>query len=171
MTTPRHALALAAGLLLACASSDPGSPLPALPGDAVPLEELRASPPPPLSLTWNTGFEDPSRLVIRTPEAWGEAWARIWERGSYKPALPTADFDTEMVVLVAMGSRPSGGYDILLTSAAVQDGVLRIGVAELSPGRGCAAIDAITTPVAAARLTRFDGPIEFVETSRAHDCE
>src|SRR3989449_7164992 len=56
-----------------------------------------------------SGFGDSTNLVIADSYTWAVTWARLYASLRPRPLLPTVDFRTERVVLVALGGRSSGG--------------------------------------------------------------
>jgi hypothetical protein len=161
----------AALLLIALASGVLGCTQPLAPEPLttpVPVVRLRAEPYP---LTFSSGLTQPQRLVIRDPAAWTEVWAAVWLRHSPLPELPQVDFAREMLVVVALGERPTGGYGILVDSAAAKPGGLTIWVRTISPGPGCAVTPAVSQPVDIARLPRSEGVVRFQDRSEEHACQ
>jgi hypothetical protein len=142
-----------------------------LPGSPVAVSEYQLGrPPPPADLHQYSGYTDPARLIIRSQTEWASAWVRINDGAHPMPPLPEVNFDTDMVVLAAAGTRPSGGFDITITDAALDAGALRVGVVETTPGAGCFVAAVITFPVAVARVARHDGPVEFVDATVGVPC-
>jgi hypothetical protein len=152
-------------------SSGAHSPFVSLPGTSVPVTEIPLEPPPAPAYASRSGYAEPARLVLRSQEEWTSAWATIHEGVTPPPDLPAVDFGAELVALAALGTRPSGGFGVAVTNAAADAGTLRIGVVESMPGPGCFTTTAITQPVAAARMPRHEGPVEFVDLSIAVRCE
>jgi len=85
---------------------------------------------------FNTGINQQERLVIGDADAWAAFWARMYANRSPVPERPAVDFSKEVIVAVAMGARPSGGYAILVSGAKRQAGVLVIDVTSRSLGPG-----------------------------------
>src|SRR2546430_14158779 len=56
-----------------------------------------------------SGFGDSTNLVIADSYTLAVTWARLYASLRPRPLLPTADFRTERVVLVALGGRSTGG--------------------------------------------------------------
>jgi hypothetical protein len=117
-----------------------------------------------------SGYTERERLVIRTPEQWSAAWARITQGSSSAPSAPAVDFDHEMVVLVAMGRRPTGGYSITVDGVYDSGGRIFAEVREKSPGAGCIVTQAFTAPIDAVRVPRRDGTVIFVERAETVVC-
>ena len=139
-----------------------------LAGRAIPIVRLRAEPH---SFAFNSGYEEPARLVIRDGASWQAAWAQTHANMSPVPPLPAVDFSTDMIVLVAMGWRPSGGYQILVEGASElgADGAV-VAVSSTSPGVRCFVTAALTEPVDIVRMPRRDGEIRFTERSGVTNC-
>lgn len=158
MRAPKVLLAL---LLAAC--GDPW--LAALPPDARAVSFRSLGP-------WNyTNMAASRRLVVTNRTDWVAVWAQI--QGSHSPAapLPAVDFGEEMVVVAAMGTRPTGGYRITIEHVAADSGTVYVDVLESSPGGSCVVTDALTQPVAAAIVAGAPfAAVRFVERSEKHDC-
>jgi hypothetical protein len=76
-----------------------------------------------------------------------------------------------MVVVVALGSRSTGGYSILIDGANEGENAgLVITVRSISP-ENCVVTAAFTQPVDVARLPRRDGSVVFLERSEVHTCQ
>jgi hypothetical protein len=153
-------------LVAACASSEVST---SPPGSSIPIVRLRSEP---YSFTFVSGFDEPSRLVVRDLATWQAAWTRTFRGASPIPPLPDIDFSREMVVLVALGSHSSGGYGILIDGAS-EAGVQGVDLAvhSISPGPKCGVTGAFTQPVDIARMPRRDGAIRFLERNEVTHCE
>ena len=157
--------------LLACQGTDQPAVFSGIPksqtGDPLTLIRLR---PESTAFLQNSGVTAAENLVVRDAAAWSALWQRMFATRSPQPPLPDVDFSQEMIVATALGSRTSGGHNVLLTDAAEdQDGV-HIGVIETSPGAGCAVTLAFTQPIDLARVTRRDGAVSFHVTRRVENC-
>jgi len=129
---------------------------------------LRAEP---YSFTFYSGLVEPQRLVVRDPATWSQVWATIWRNQSPTPPLPDHDFARDMLVVVALGQRSTGGYSILIDSAeATSDGVTVL-VRAVVPGAGCGVTLALTQPVDIARLPRTDATVKFRDRTVQQFCQ
>jgi hypothetical protein len=137
-------------------------------GPSIPMVRLRADP---YSFTSSSGLDKPARIVVRDDATWRTLWSQINLGGAPVP-LPAIDFSREMIVVVALGSRSTGGYSILLedASAGANDGTA-ITVRSMSPGPGCGVTLAFTQPVDIARLPLRQGEVRFVERAQVFDCK
>ncbi len=71
---------------------------------------------------------------------------------------PSVDFRTEMVVLVALGTRGSSGYTVDIQDVRRSGEQLSIQAIETTPGK-CAALTVITCPWAAVVVPRSDATV------------
>lgn len=138
-------------------------------GPQVPIVRLRAEP---YSFTFYSGITSSERIVVRDADSWRSVWAEIYKGYTPTPALPQVDFAQEMIVVAALGSRPTGGFGILFDDANEGDGgstVVR--VRTISPHSNCGVTTAVTSPVDIARLPRRDGGVHFVDRAVIHTCD
>lgn len=168
MSLRRHGAALALASTLACFAHPLTGPAFDFPGAVdVPLARFRSDG---ATFSDNSGFTQPARLVVRDAAAWRDAWATIWQGYGTVPPLPAVDFSREIVLVAALGQRPSGGYSILVDSAATRDGELFVRVRSIAPGARCGTTTALTSPVDVVRVpVRVIVPA-WIEYSVATDC-
>ena len=96
-----------------------------------------------------SGITDARSSVISDSAAWQAAWSDLSGGGMPVRSVPAVDFSAQSVLLVAMGSRPSGAYSISIDSLArwaTRDTVFVTGT---SPGSRCIVTAALTAPVEA----------------------
>jgi hypothetical protein len=81
------------------------------------------------------------------------------------------DFTKAVVVAVAAGQRPSGGYEIAVDHVSQTDGELAVQVVETTPGPNCITsssstqpVDVVVVPVVAPRNW------SFVERKEVRSC-
>ncbi len=136
-------------------------------GEPVPITRLRAESYP---FAFSSGLSDSLRLVIRDAATWRNTWEQMHRNHSPQPPLPEVDFEREMLIVAALGTRPSGGYGILLESAHEHPSHLVATIRKTSPGAGCVVTAALTQPVDIARLARREKPVHFREIHTVHEC-
>src|SRR6476646_3051450 len=126
----------AVAVSVGCAGSDATQPV----GTPLQLVRLRAEP---YSFAFYSGFDTPTRVVVRDAVTWQAVWHQIYLRISPVPPVPAIDFSRQMVVVAALGSRSTGGYSILLDGAteAANDGIA-VTVNSSSPGSNCIVTEA-----------------------------
>jgi hypothetical protein len=137
------------------------------PGQNVPIVRLRAEP---YAFTFVSGLDEPAQLVVRDAVTWQAIWTQINLRTSPVP-LPAVDFSREMIVVAALGSRSTGGYNILITGASEAEGGGTVfTINSVSPGSRCGTTQAFTQPVDIARVPLRTGVDRFIEVKRVTDC-
>jgi hypothetical protein len=160
-------LALAGGLLLsACGGS-------AAPQEAETLESPIATQDAGKQrlLFRNTGLREPARQLVRDRAAWESLWRTLHGPIDPTPPLPAIDFSREMLVVAALGSRPSGGYAVDVGVPVQQsDGALEAVVVETVPGDGCPVTLAMTTPAVVLRTSLLPGALRTVERQAQGTC-
>ncbi|MBW4933928.1 protease complex subunit PrcB family protein [Marinobacter sp. F4206] len=75
--------------------------------------------------------------------------------GRSLPLAPLREirFDSEHVILAALGQKPTGGYSITLAGSVIEDEVLELKVKIQEPEPGMMVTQALTTPCAAIGVT------------------
>jgi hypothetical protein len=116
------------------------------------------------------GVHDPMRTVIRDSVAWRELWERINRPFMPQPALPAIDFAREMIVVAALGSRPNGGYDVVIQGAEQDSAGIEISVRVAAPASGCPTAAVVTQPIDLARVPVSDQPVRFREQNVVVAC-
>lgn len=117
-----------------------------------------------------SGVTTAEDFVIRDAAAWNDLWQRIYATQTPVPPLPAIDFSQEMVIASALGSQPSGGFDVLLSDAAQDSSGVVIAVRATSPGAHCIVTLALTQPIDVARLAKTDGAVRFEKSAQPVDC-
>ena len=108
--------------------------------------------------------------MIRDQASWQVAWANLYIGMSPIVAPPPIDFSRSTVILVALGTQPSGGYDITVSRLARDAGVLYVQVTSTSPGDKCFVTAVLTQPVDVVVVPHTVGRAVFVERKAVHEC-
>ena len=154
---PLGRLALAASLAAACAGAAPADENDAEQRLRTVLAESRS------------GLASARREVVRDAASWARLWAEIHDERSPAPPLPAVDFAREMLVVAALGTRPSGGYSVAVQKVVVHGDTLDVSVLESCPARDAMVTMALTQPVHVVRLPRIVGTPAF-HVVRAPSC-
>jgi hypothetical protein len=107
------------------------------------------------------------RKVVRDSADWSETWRFI--RGNAIEKLPAVDFAKNVVVIAALGSRVSTGYDITVDSAAVTRSAQLIFV-RVTSNDSCPGGAMETQPLDVVRVRRTVLPVRFVEDTVQVKC-
>jgi hypothetical protein len=89
-----------------------------------------------------TGIGESRRLIIRDANAWAAFWSELGVGDR-----PAVDFTRDVVVAVAAGQRPTGGYEIAVDRVRQANGELTVEVVETTPGPNCRTTTSLTQPV------------------------
>jgi hypothetical protein len=169
MTLSLSTRTAAALIFLAACQAPPQDAAPETPGAATDLTLTRFRSAP-FAFAQYSGYDTPTQLVIRDQAAWTQAWLTLHARLQPVPPIPAVDFDRESVVLVALGTRNTGGYNVLLESASLDGGQVHLTVRQSAPGASCITTQALTQPVDLARLTRRPEPVTFDVRAQVQEC-
>jgi len=131
----------------------------------VPLRFGGTRPPP---VPWFHSFPTKTsfREVIKTREEFSDFWKRLLAPVPPRkwPPMPEIDFAKEMVVIAAMGERPSSGYGIMIDGACECDGQVEVYVSSNENTCGGGGLAVVTAPADAVKLPQTNLPIVFRET-------
>lgn len=116
-----------------------------------------------------SGLHSERLMAIRNSGEWLGQWRRINARQD-PPPLPAVDFSREMLLMAAMGRQPTGGYRVVIDKVIEQSGELLAFVRFVSPGRGCGAIAAVTSPADIVRVPVSPKNVRWVVERQAADC-
>jgi hypothetical protein len=117
-----------------------------------------------------SGLSDSGGYAVRTPDQWAGVWAKATRGQQPAAAAPTVDFSRNMVLLVAMGTRPSGGYTARIDRVYDADGT-RVVEATFTSPQNCLTIAAITAPCAAVIAPTTAAPVRFVTKAEVRRCQ
>jgi hypothetical protein len=106
------------------------------------------------------------RLVVRDSTSWGRAWTHL----GVTTALPLVNFSNQMVIIAAMGTLGSAGYEITIDSVATTGSGYSIFVRTREPAEDCGVAATVTQPVDVVRVPRRVLPTRFVESTEVHRC-
>jgi hypothetical protein len=113
-----------------------------------------------------TGIGESRRLVIRDVNAWAQFWSELGVGDR-----PSVDFNHDVVVAVASGQRPTGGYEIAVDRVTQANGELTVEVVERTPGPNCMTTASLTQPVDVVVVPAAETKsLSFLERKEIRDC-
>ncbi|HEY6829538.1 MAG TPA: protease complex subunit PrcB family protein [Gemmatimonadaceae bacterium] len=133
----------------------------------VPLTRLREGSS---AFTSYSGLADSALLVVRDSSAWQELWQRVNRPFIPAPPVPTIDFQQEMIVVAALGRRPTAGHDVVIEGAEQDSAGIQILVRRSEPAPGCPVAAAVTQPVDLARMRADRRAVRFRERQVVVPC-
>ena len=119
---------------------------------------------------FSSGIHDERQIDIRSSAEWEAQWRRMTARYGNPPPPPPVDFAREMVLMAAMGNRPTGGYRVVIDRVLPRPDALEAFVRHISPGPRCGTTQAITSPVDLVRVPATDKPVRWVVEQEVVDC-
>ncbi len=141
-------------------------------GKSIPVSVLNVSgvrySEPRLTSVLHGGIAERSRLVIRDRDAFKKLWDQIVGVQSDKQPLPDVDFSREILVVAAMGERPSGGFEIIVDRACEVDNHLEVFVRSVDFSSCGMQVQVLTAPVDIVRIPRTELSVVFRETEVSH---
>ena len=117
-----------------------------------------------------SGIPEQRLLAIRTHAEWHGHWSRITLPIGNRSPTPDVDFPREMLLMAAMGRQSSGGYRVSIDKVVDAGDELLAFVRFISPGPGCGAIGAITSPVDIVRLPTSQKNVRWVVDREISNC-
>jgi hypothetical protein len=111
-------------------------------------------------------------FVARTAEEWAALWRTLTSRCvSPRPPVPEVDWAAEMVLVVALGMRPTGGYDLRIEEVRGGPEGIEVYARESRPGSSCFVTQALTYPVHAVALPPRAGAVRLFLQVETVECE
>ena len=101
---------------------------------------------------------------------WRQLWERINQPFFPRPALPSIDFRREMIVVAALGKRPSAGYDVVIEGVEQDSIGIEVALRRAAPAPGCPVSAVMTQPLDLARIPASDQPVRFRERTVVVPC-
>ncbi len=101
---------------------------------------------------YRSGIRESLQTVIRNRAEWQKLWQKHVSIQSNSPPPPAMDFSNELIIAVFLGEKPTGGYEIEITSAQRSDSILTVSFIEKRPKPGGMQIQALTQPFHIARV-------------------
>jgi len=145
---------LVAALAAAQVPRTPQPPPPTPPGGASPLARVAKGD--------MSGVQIMRQVTVRT----AAEWQKLWKEHSPDEKMPSVDFNSQMVVGIFLGSKPSAGYQVEILNVRPEGHELVVEYAQKQPGRGMMTAQILTEPFDLVAVPKHAGPVRFVEVSR-----
>src|SRR5205085_3863327 len=107
-----------------------------------------------------SGYTEQAAVVVRDQAGVVTAWRTI-NNGVPGNPPPNVDLSKQMVVVLALGERNTGGYQIKFDAMTVETGGAVIQYTTTSPAPECGNTQMVTSPVDVVSVPRVDGEIRF----------
>ncbi|MES2525045.1 MAG: protease complex subunit PrcB family protein [Gemmatimonadota bacterium] len=169
--SPAHSSLLrtaALGAILCGCTATPGNGAPSTTTETTVTPSI-AQPMTRVYSAATSGFTEPAELVLRDQAALDDAWRTLHSRLPGNPA-PAVDLSTRMVVVVALGSRNTGGHGVRVDSVTSDGTRTTVHYTATAPGTSCMTTQMITSPVDIVSVARREGAVRFERRSVVQPC-
>jgi hypothetical protein len=140
---------------------------PPLDGATMTSEQLEVTP---IYNAMVSGFSAPAEMVLRNEQALQNAMNEARHDVLVEETPISVDFSRQMVILVATGTRSSGGHAIRIDEVNRQNGGMLVRYTVVRPGPDCMTTQMITSPVTAVSVPRVEGAITFDRREVVENC-
>lgn len=105
-----------------------------------------------------SGWTRAQRVLVRDEASWEQLWGRVHTPLASPPPVPPVDFSRQVVVGVAIGSRPTGGFAVDIIGVKRVGDRLIVRLRETQPAPGSMVTEAFTQPYALV-VVDLEGPV------------
>lgn len=123
-----------------------------------------------VSKNTNSGFEKLTEQVIQNKVDFEKAWAIAWSHFSDPTPIPEVNFENETVVLVALGMRNNGGFQLNINTVHELGNVLTINYTETTPNPKCSNTQAIVFPYEFISIPKTSKKVTFNSSQQMGSC-
>jgi hypothetical protein len=110
--------------------------------------------------------------ILRDDDAYASFWERLHANQESPPERPAVDFEERVVVAIALGKRPTGGYGVKIDEVLAEEGggEMKVKFTETVPGDECFVTQAQTSPYVLATVEAQDEPFTFEGSEETRPC-
>ena len=113
--------------------------------------------------TFHSGISEKRREIVRDQAGWTRLWAEIHAGQTPAEPAPAVDFSQHMLIVAALGTRPTGGFAVKVRGVATRGDLLEVAVLETCPPPGAMVTTALTQPVEVVRVPKLPQQPTFME--------
>ncbi|MGE0561608.1 MAG: protease complex subunit PrcB family protein [Flavobacteriales bacterium] len=118
----------------------------------------------------NSGFENLTERTINNTTDFKKAWDTAWSHFTDPNPAPSIDFNTETVILIALGAKNNGGYQLKINSVHEQDNELTVNYTEITSNPKCTNTQAIVFPYEFISIPKTSKKIIFKSSQQVGSC-
>jgi protease stability complex PrcB-like protein len=105
----------------------------------------------------NSNIDTARQVTVRS----AVDFATLWKSHAADRKMPDVDFNSNMVVGIFLGSRPTAGFAVEIVSAQPEGGALIVKYKEARPSRDAISAQVITTPFHLVAVPKAEGTVRF----------
>jgi len=103
--------------------------------------------------------------IVREVGAWQAMWSALGRNQLPAQEAPTVDFQRELIALVTLGEKPTGGFGVRVSGLRDDGDRWILEAEEVEPASGSMQVQMLTSPFDLVRLQRTSLPIEVEFTA------
>ncbi len=156
-------------------ADEPPPERPVEPTPAPPLEPAPEIPPEPapeepavpqrrfevIASGQQSAVRVPIARAVTSPDLWTDVWAAVHANRHPQPERPPVDFGSETVVVLLLGERRTGGYEVRIAGVRSHNGVVEVDVEVEAPAADDMVTQALTAPYLIATIPYRDADVIF----------
>lgn len=109
-----------------------------------------------------TGVRQKRAQLISRQDLWEQTWAEIVSNRTPKPPIPAVDFDSNILIFVALGDTPDACKSVRVADVRRRaSGELLVGVKETRPPPSCSCPPVVASPVHVVAVPRSATGVAF----------
>jgi len=119
----------------------------------------------------NGGFDKDTLILIRSNDEMKENWKKLFSNFVELPDMPTVNFSNQMVVMLNMGEKNNGGYNINVTSVVEKEQQLAVYADYITPGSNCMVAEVISYPFTVIAIPKKDKLVAVNKKPIVSECK
>jgi hypothetical protein len=119
----------------------------------------------------NGGFDKDTLILIRSNDEMNENWRKLFSNFVELPDMPAVNFSNQMVVILNMGEKNNGGYNISVTSVVEKELQLAVYADYISPGPNCLVAEVISYPFTVIAIPQKDKLVAVSKKAVVSECK
>ncbi len=116
-----------------------------------------------------SGVSERKNYAVYSEEDFTRLWTMAY--GTDTSAMPSIDFDTQYVIGVFAGEKPTGGHTIEVASITDASSIRTVSMALTRPGEDCMTSEALTSPFQLIAVPVSDRELARTETEIVASCQ
>lgn len=110
---------------------------------------------------FNSLEKQKTELIIKSHEELKNLWNIIYATQLDKPPLPNIDFDTNIIIGIFLGEKPTAGFSIEVQKIMEENGKIIVYIEETSPPQDSFQAQIITEPYHVIQIPKMDKPVVY----------
>lgn len=110
-----------------------------------------------------SGLKDPLQQVISNEKDFEDVWKKHVSVLVPQPLVPSVDFETSVVVAIAIGEKNTSGYQILVRKVEAQGDNVLVHYRQTEPPANSFLLQVLTQPFLLLRVDRPKGQVQLVK--------